>query len=53
MNANKLTINYTKTKFTLFSKISPLTFPINLSSTIPRCCNRLAVQLATTYCLCW
>ena len=31
MNSNKLTIKYTKTKFTLFSKISSLTSPINLS----------------------
>jgi len=31
MNANNLTINYTKTKFITLFKISPLTFPINLS----------------------
>jgi len=31
MNANKLTIKYTKTEFTLFSKISRLASQINLS----------------------
>jgi len=31
MNANKFTVNYTKHKFILFSKISPLTSSISLS----------------------